>query len=133
MPVAKRHLLIQSVLVGDAGFAVVLLEVAAAGGSPSLLVEVDIPGTAKGRFGQTVVLVVLPVVGLFVVRIVVDRVLELTRNVVVGLIKEPNQPIDFVAGFPSETAYGLKGLFRGHRVFVVHRRLWRWRCWRARR
>jgi len=51
----------------------------------------------KGRFGGVRVLVVLPViVGLFVVRIVVNRVLQLPRNVVVGFIKEPDQPIDLV-------------------------------------
>jgi hypothetical protein len=87
LPVAKRDLLVQSILVADAGFAVVLLEVAAAAGGPSLLIEVHIPDAAKGRFGGVRVLVVLPVVvGLFIVRIVVNRVLELPRNVVVGFV-----------------------------------------------
>jgi hypothetical protein len=46
------------------------------------------------------------VVGFLVMGVVVDRILELPRNVVVGFIKEPNQPIDLVPGFLSEAAYG---------------------------
>jgi hypothetical protein len=58
------------------------------------LIEVHIPNAAKGRFGGVRILVVLPVVVRFRV---MGVVVELPRDVVVGFIKEPNQPVDLVA------------------------------------
>lgn len=58
MPVAERDLFVQSVLISDARFAVVMLEVAAVAVCPSLLVEVHITDAAKRRFGRVAILVV---------------------------------------------------------------------------
>jgi hypothetical protein len=49
-------LLVQSVLIGNAGFAVVLLEVAAVAVRPSLLVEVHVPDAANGGLAFSVIL-----------------------------------------------------------------------------
>lgn len=50
---------------------------------------------------------------------------------VVGFIKEPNQPVNLVPGFLAETAYGLKGLIRRDRR--LDRGPWRcrWCAWYA--
>jgi hypothetical protein len=49
-------LLKQGVIVGDARLGFILFKVAAASGGPSLLIGAVIPETAKGRFGQAVIL-----------------------------------------------------------------------------
>src|ERR1700737_3714076 len=54
----ERDLFVQSILIGDAGFAFVLPEVAAVAVCPSLLIEVHITDAAKGRFGRVAILVV---------------------------------------------------------------------------
>jgi hypothetical protein len=121
-------LFVQSILIRDAGFSVVQLQVTAAAGCPSRLIEMSVADAPERRFGGVRILVVLAVVVRFLVMgIVVDRVLELPRNVVVRFIKEPNQPIDLVPGFLAEAPDGLKGLFRGDWGFVIDRRLSR-RC-----
>jgi hypothetical protein len=50
LPVAERELVVQSILSGDAGFAV--LEVAAIAVCPSPSIGVHIAEAAKGRFGR---------------------------------------------------------------------------------
>ena len=84
----------------ERGFVVaaVLLEVAAASVRPPLLIAMrEVAHAPKGRFGWVRVLVVLPVVvGFLVVRVVVNRVLELPGNIVVGLVQELDQAVDLV-------------------------------------
>jgi hypothetical protein len=51
LPILRTDLLKKAVIVGDAGFGIVSLEVAAAAGGPPLLIGVVIPKASKGRFG----------------------------------------------------------------------------------
>jgi len=62
---------------------------------------------AKGRFGVPAVLVLVAV--------------RFALHMVVGLVEKPDKSVDLVPGFLAEAAYGLKGLFRGDRGFVVDR------------
>lgn len=107
LPIPERDLFVQSVLIGDAGFAVVDLEVAAAAGSPSLLIGVVIPKAAKGRFG----------VG------VVPLVVRLHLHMVVSVVEELDQAVYFVAGLFAEAPDGLKDLFGGDVSRDVQRRV----------
>src|ERR1700687_1437517 len=51
---------------------------------------------------------------LVVMGIVVNGVLHLPRHIVVGLVQEPDQPVDLVSGLLAESPYGLKSFFGGN-------------------
>jgi hypothetical protein len=119
----------------ERGFVVaaVSLEVVAASVRPPLLIAVrEVAHAPKGRFGGVRVLVVLPVVvGFLVVRVVVNRVLELPGNIVVGLVSR-NWIRRSISSRAFATApYGLKGLFRGDWGLVVDRGIRRCRLARG--
>jgi hypothetical protein len=54
----ERDLLVESVLIADPGFPIVLFEAAPASLRPPRLIEMHVPDAAKGRFGRVGVFVV---------------------------------------------------------------------------
>ena len=59
LPVAERDLFVESVLIGDAGLGVVLLEIAAASIRPPFLITMrEVAHASMGRFGRIRVFVV---------------------------------------------------------------------------
>jgi hypothetical protein len=87
----------------------------------------DAPERRLGRVAVLILPVFRAVEFVVVAGRVVDLIFQFPRDIIVGLIQEPNQPIDLVPGFLAEAPDGLKGLFRGDRGLVVDRGLSR-RC-----
>jgi hypothetical protein len=133
LPVTKRDLLVQSVLVIYAGLRTVKFMVIRLAGPPIFLIKVHIPYAAERRFDVGLVpfrvaaaaerAALLPSPRL--VRHTIERperwlqlaivglVLRLQLHVVFSLVEKLDQPVNLVSGFLAKPADSLKGLLRG--------------------